>query len=270
MIYLKQILIFGIFLFFSGNLFSQRIDTVYADYQYLMGDNDTKSDAKRICFIEAKRLCLEKAGTYVESNVNVENYQVTKDEIKTYSASVLKVEIVKEETKIVGESMAIAMQVMAIVDLDFLDEQLKLIQANSDMKSTIDEENKQQEDLEGKVRALQQRLSKADPEKVNKIRNELRQVFNDIDNFEKIRTAVQIKSRAAYDKVRIGMTASEVVKIVGKPLKRLNYKGEQRLNYGRIWLVFANGKVACMVKAHHFKNNKRCRDYSLSQKVARR
>jgi hypothetical protein len=270
MIYLKQIFMLGIIIFVSGNLFSQRIDTVYADYKYLMGDNDTKSDAKRICFIEAKRLCLEKAGTYVESNVKVENYQVTKDEIKTYSASILQVEIVEEETKIIGESMAIAMQVMAVVDLDFLDEQLKLIQINSDMKSTIDEEKKQEEDLEEKVRTLQKRLVNADPEKVKKIRNELKQAFNDIDDFEKIRTAFQTKTRAAFEKIRIGMSVSEVINKAGKPFKRLNFNGEQRLNYGKIWVVFSNGKVACMVKAPHFANNKRCRNYSRSQKVIRR
>lgn len=33
---------------------------------YTLGDSDTKSDAKKIAFIEAKRLCLEKAGSYIK------------------------------------------------------------------------------------------------------------------------------------------------------------------------------------------------------------
>ena len=39
-------------------------ESVFASYKYTMGDNDTKNDAKRICFLEAKRLAVEKAGTY--------------------------------------------------------------------------------------------------------------------------------------------------------------------------------------------------------------
>ena len=76
-----------------------------------MGDNDTKNDAKRICFLEAKRLCIEKAGTYIESNSKVINGKLTRDEITTYAAAILKVEIVSEETKFIGENVAILMTV---------------------------------------------------------------------------------------------------------------------------------------------------------------
>ena len=76
-----------------------------------MGDNDTKNDAKRICFLEAKRLCIEKAGTYIESNSKVINGKLTRDEIRTYAAAILKVEIVSEETKFIGENAAILMTV---------------------------------------------------------------------------------------------------------------------------------------------------------------
>ncbi len=37
-----------------------KMETVYASYKYIMGDNDSKNDAKRICFMEAKRLLIEK------------------------------------------------------------------------------------------------------------------------------------------------------------------------------------------------------------------
>ena len=42
-----------------------KVETFYQNYKYVMGDNDTKNDAKRLCFIEAKRMLIEKVGTYV-------------------------------------------------------------------------------------------------------------------------------------------------------------------------------------------------------------
>ena len=86
-------------------------DEKHDSYNHIMGDNDTKNDAKRICFLEAKRLCIEKAGTYIESNSNVINGELTRDEIRAYAAAILKVEIVSEETKFIGENVAILMTV---------------------------------------------------------------------------------------------------------------------------------------------------------------
>lgn len=100
----------------TSTLFA-KTEIVYASYKYIMGDNDTKNDAKRLCFIEAKRLCLEKTGTYIESNIVVNNDQITTDEIKTYSAAFLNVEIESEKVEFIGESNTIFMTVKAKVDV---------------------------------------------------------------------------------------------------------------------------------------------------------
>lgn len=55
--------------------------TIFADHRYVMGDNDSKNDARRMCFLEAKRRALEKAGTYIESRTEVKDFRLTKDEI---------------------------------------------------------------------------------------------------------------------------------------------------------------------------------------------
>lgn len=55
------------------------ITTIYEESEYVMGDNDTKNDVRRLCLIEAKRKVLERVGTFVESNTNVLNYNLTKD-----------------------------------------------------------------------------------------------------------------------------------------------------------------------------------------------
>ena len=42
------------------------VRTLTATGEYRMGDNDTKTDAKRLALLDAKRLALEQVGTYLE------------------------------------------------------------------------------------------------------------------------------------------------------------------------------------------------------------
>ena len=50
--------------------------------KFVMGDKDSKSDAKSIALINAKRAALEEAGTYLSSLSEVKNFEMTKDERK--------------------------------------------------------------------------------------------------------------------------------------------------------------------------------------------
>ncbi len=52
---------------------SAEIRTISATGEYRMGDNDTRTDAKRLALLDAKRLALEQAGTYIESITEVKN-----------------------------------------------------------------------------------------------------------------------------------------------------------------------------------------------------
>ena len=58
-----------IFCIFAAPVFAQ-IDTVEATYKYVMGDNDTKTDARNLCFLNAKKLCMEKTGMFVQSQLS--------------------------------------------------------------------------------------------------------------------------------------------------------------------------------------------------------
>lgn len=265
--------LFLIFLFIVcawGYLNAQNVDTIYATYRYIMGDNDTKTDAKRICFLEAKRQCLEKAGTYIESNVTVENYQVTEDEIKTYSASILKVDIVSEETEVVGESFAIVTTVKAEVDLDFLREQIENIKSDDDVASEVQQQEKRRADIEKKIQYLHKELAQADEMSVQQIRKEMSKAFADMDSLERFKDLVRKKTKLALENLRFGMTPEQVVRVLGKPFKKVLHHGNPRLNYGFVWVVFSNGKASCLVKAKHFKPHLSCRDYPAHQKILRR
>ncbi|MGH8694473.1 MAG: hypothetical protein ACREVM_09645, partial [Burkholderiales bacterium] len=50
------------------------IRTITATGEYRMGDKDTRTDAKRLALLDAKRLALEQAGTHIESITQVQNF----------------------------------------------------------------------------------------------------------------------------------------------------------------------------------------------------
>ena len=64
------------------------VRTLTATGEYRMGDNDTRTDAKRLALLDAKRLALEQAGTYLESVTEVKNLQVSRDELRAYTAGI--------------------------------------------------------------------------------------------------------------------------------------------------------------------------------------
>jgi hypothetical protein len=72
------------------------VQTITATHTYILGDNDSRNDALHLCFLHAKRKVLEQAESVIQSQSVVNNFELTKDQITSYSAAVLSVEIVME------------------------------------------------------------------------------------------------------------------------------------------------------------------------------
>jgi hypothetical protein len=82
-------LVAAIFFIIPSVLFANTV-TVTAVGEYIMGDNDTYTEAKRLALEDAKRIALEKVGTYIESKTEVKEGAVTSDEIRQYTAGIVK------------------------------------------------------------------------------------------------------------------------------------------------------------------------------------
>jgi len=96
--------------------------------KYVMGDMDSKSDAKRIALLNAKQTALEAAGTYLTSLSQVQNYELTNDEVSSLSAGIIAVEILDETWSMVGESPVVTITIQATVDPAGLEERIKAVQ----------------------------------------------------------------------------------------------------------------------------------------------
>ena len=74
-----------------ASLAEAEVRVVTAQGEYRMGDRDTREDAVRMATESAKRNALEQVATYLESITVVDGMDVTKDEIRTYTAGLVLV-----------------------------------------------------------------------------------------------------------------------------------------------------------------------------------
>ncbi len=70
--------------------------SVTASFTYTMGDRDTKIEAKKIAFAEAKRIAIEKIGVWINSETDIVNGQIANDQIRSYVLGYAKTTILKE------------------------------------------------------------------------------------------------------------------------------------------------------------------------------
>jgi tetratricopeptide (TPR) repeat protein len=86
-----------LFVLFIPNLASAELKTFIKEYTYQASDEDSKNSSRTIALREVKRLLLEELGTYLESVTEVKDFKLTKDQIATLTAGIVKTEIVEEK-----------------------------------------------------------------------------------------------------------------------------------------------------------------------------
>ncbi len=113
------------------------VRTLTATGEYRMGDNDTKTDAKRLALLDAKRQALEQVGTYLEGVTEVKNLRVTKDEIRSYTAGIVEVLEQATRTTLEGETTIVRVDVTVKVDTAVVAKQLGELRKNESAKEEL-------------------------------------------------------------------------------------------------------------------------------------
>jgi hypothetical protein len=243
--------------FLTGTSANAAPTTITETCDFVLGDNDTKNEAREVSFVRCKRRLLERAGSFIQSNVQVTNGKLSKDQVTTYAAAVLSVEVVKERFFFKGESMVLEQTVKAKVDLADVKKRLAAIIGDKSVSRKVEGQQKQITDLEKRVEELRQELGSAKTSRAKSIRKEQNVVLGQIDELSKLKIAIMRKINSASNSVlqliERGMTPEEVVKLVGQPrVKSKNAHGKRGYNYGGVWVQFENGIVGCIVKVFNY------------------
>jgi len=80
---------------------------------------------------------LEKVGTYIESKTEVKNGIVSSDEIKQYTAGIVKVEQISDERSVLANKASVVkVNVKAVVDSDALIKQVISFRNSKDIEDS--------------------------------------------------------------------------------------------------------------------------------------
>ncbi len=158
----------------TGALAGAQIQTITATHTYVMGDSDSKEQARALCYLTAKRKVLDKTGVFIESSGEVKNFQLTKDQINSYSAAIVSVEVVKEEFAFANGINTLTLTVNASLDIADVKKRLAGIVADKSLQAKVDTQQQQIQQLEQQLQMLNQKLgglSTGEKEEVRKNRD---------------------------------------------------------------------------------------------------
>lgn len=141
-------------LIFPAGTFAE-IQTFTATHTYVLGDHDSKDDARQRCLLETKRKILEQAGVYIESASEVKNFDLTKDKITSFAAAVMQVKETKEEVGFQQGHMTLTQTIIAQVDLSEVRKQLATRQVDAGMRDTMAVQQERLKRLEAQLEAMQ-------------------------------------------------------------------------------------------------------------------
>jgi hypothetical protein len=223
-----------------------QIQTITATHTYVMGDNDSRNDARHLCFLEAKRKVLEKTGSFIQSHSVVDNFNLTKDQITSYSAAVLSVETVKEEVGFTNGQNTLTLTVKADVDADQVKKLVGAIVADRSLADRVAHQQQQIRQLDEHLQTLNFRLSDAPINSASELRKERTVVFDNMAELDHIRLSAKQRIANEQDRIRQtsefilkygirGMTPGEVRKLVGEPFSKL---GDTDWYYGELCVCF--------------------------------
>ncbi len=157
------------------------IKIIETDSTYIMGDNDSKVDARRIATQEAKRKALEQAGTFVASLTEVKEYRLTKDEVTAYTAGVVETEILSEDLKY----PSITVKTRCKIDTGVLMEQIDRYRDNEELRQQLEASAKESEALKKERDELQKQLAaEKDKAKTEETRKKLDAVLTSEESLD--------------------------------------------------------------------------------------
>jgi len=129
--------------------------TFTATHTYILGDHDSKDDARQRCLLEAKRKILEQAGVYIESASEVKNFDLTKDKITSFAAAVMQVKDTKEEVGFQQGHMTMTLKLTAQIDLVEVRKQLATRQLDAGVRGDVAVQKERLKRLEAQLEAMQ-------------------------------------------------------------------------------------------------------------------
>ena len=137
------------------------IRVVNAQGEHRMGNRDTREDAIRLATEAAKRNALEQVATYLESVTVVHDMDVTKDEIRSYTAGLVVVLNQHIATTLDGDVVVVKVDLLAQMDTDEVARAIAALRENEDARVQLAALKQENEQPQEELNAVNQTLGNA-------------------------------------------------------------------------------------------------------------
>ncbi len=140
---------------------SAEVRVVLSQGEFRMGDRDTREDAMRLATEAAKRNALEQVATYLESVTVVEGTDITKDEIRTYTAGLILVLDQQTNLWLDGDRVVVTIDLMSQIDTDEVAQAILALRENESARHQLATLKNEIDDLQTQLEAANQLLATA-------------------------------------------------------------------------------------------------------------
>lgn len=156
---------------------------VNAQGEHRMGNRDTREDAIRLATEAAKRNALEQVATYLESVTIVNGMDVTKDEIRTYTAGLVLVLNQQISTTLDGDVVVIKADLLTQMDTEEVARAITALRENEDARVQLAELKQENEQLQEELQAANQALGSAStPDQVQQAALRRKEILNRVQS----------------------------------------------------------------------------------------
>ena len=143
-----------IVLFIPHNAFAE-LKTFIKEYSYQASDFDSKMSSRTIALEQIKRLLLEEVGTYLTSETDVKDFQLTKDKVTTLSAGVVQTEILNE----IWDGKTYYLKAKVSINPQEVTKLIAELRYNSQKNQELEETNRKVDEALKKIKQLQDELA---------------------------------------------------------------------------------------------------------------
>ncbi len=188
-----------VFLALSSSFAFAETKTFIKEYTFQASEDDSRNSSRTIALREVKRLLLEELGTYLESETVVKNFQLTKDQVTSLTAGIVKAEVLDQKWD--GDSLKYWLKAKITADTDDVIKSIEVLRKDRGKTKELEELKRRSDELLSENARLRKDLTAAKGEKRQK-----RKVDYD-ENIKKL-TAIEWFEKG----LSLGMSGNHIVK----------------------------------------------------------
>jgi hypothetical protein len=162
---------------------SADVRVIASQGEFRMGDRDTREDAMRLATEAAKRNALEQVATYLESVTVAEGTDITKDEIRTYTAGLILVLDQQASLRLDGDNMVVTVNLTSQIDTDEVAQAILVLRENESARHELATLQGEIDELHKELEAANQSLAvAATPEEAQQASLQRQDILNRVQS----------------------------------------------------------------------------------------